>query len=67
MKKILFHKMSYYPEPDSPSRNEIKSDLSNSVAKSNIETATGVDTSEFAKRVVLASFISKVKKLNVDK
>ena len=67
MKKILFHKMSYYPEPDSPSRNEIKSDLFNSVAKSNIQTATGVDTSEFAKRVVLASFISKVKKLNVDK
>ena len=69
MKKILFHKMSYYPEPDSPSRNEIKvkSDLSNSATRPNIETATDVDTSEFTKRVVLASFVSKVEKLNVNK
>ena len=52
MKKILLHKMSYFPEPHDHRKNEIKVklDLSSHATKSDLKNATGVDTSDFAKK-----------------
>ena len=52
MKKILLHKMSYFPETHDHRKNEIKVklDLSSHATKSDLKNATGVDTSDFAKK-----------------
>ena len=56
--------MSYFP-PYSHSRNkiEVKLDLSNYATKN----ATGVDTSQFAKKDDLANLKTEVDKLDIDK
>ena len=52
IKKILFYKMSYFPEPYTRSKNKIKVELelSNYATKSDLKSATGVDTSRLAKK-----------------
>ena len=61
IKKISFHKTSYYPKPDTYVRNKIKVelDLSNYAIKSDVKNAAGVDTSDFAKKADLASLNSE--------
>ena len=44
----------YFPEPKSSrKRLKIKLDLGNYATKANLKNATGVDTSNFAKKVIL--------------
>ena len=64
-KKILLYKMSYLPEPYSPSKSKIKVevDLSNYAIKSDFKGATGIDTSKFAKEIDLVILKSDVDKL----
>ena len=52
IKKILLHKMSYFPKPYKGSKNKTKIELvlSNYPAKSGLKNSTGVDTSDFAKK-----------------
>ena len=47
--------MSYYPEPDSHIRDEVKVvlDLSNYATKKELEHATGIDTSDLAAKKTL--------------
>ena len=61
--------MSFYPEPDSHSRNKIKFelDLSGYSTNCDIGQASGFDISEFAKKVVLSSLKSNANKLDADK
>ena len=66
IKKISLYKMSFYPEPDSYSRNKTKGDLDlfNYGTKSNVENVADVDTSDFAKKAVpndLSKFDNVVK------
>ena len=51
--------MSYFPEPYGHSRNKIKVDLNLSVyaTKSDLKSATGVDTLKYVKESDLASLI----------
>ena len=60
--------MNYYPEP-SYTRNNIKVelDLSNYATKSEVKKATGVDISEFAKKVDLAGLKLNFDELDKDK
>ena len=69
IKKILLCKISYFPEPYDHSKNEEKVvlNLSNHATKSDLKSATGVDTSKSTKEVYLASSKSKVDKLDIDK
>ena len=48
MKKMLLNKMSYFPEPYTHSKNKLKVelDLYNYATKSDLKSATGVDTSK---------------------
>ena len=66
---ITLWQISYYPEPDSHSRNNIKFeiDLSNYATKSEVLKAAGVDTPDFAKKADLTGLKSGVDKLDVDK
>ena len=58
----------YFQEPKSFGRRvKFELDLSNYTAKSDLEHATGVDTSKFSKTVDLASLKSTVDKLDIDK
>ena len=52
MKKISFYKMSYFSQPYSQSKKEIKVelDLFDYVTKSDVAKATGVNISDFAKK-----------------
>ena len=61
-KKILFYKMNYFPEPYSHRKNKIlgELDLSNYATKSDLKSATGINTSKFAKKAVLASLKSDI-------
>ena len=60
--------MSYFPEPhNNKNKIEMESKLSNYATKSDLKNAKGVDTLEIAKRADLASLISEVDKLDVDK
>ena len=61
--------MSYFPEPYTGSKNKIKVelDLSYYATKSNLKNATGVDTSDFAKKADLASLKSDIDALDIDK
>ena len=58
----------YFPEPKSSGgKVKVELDLSNYATKVDLENATGVDTSKFAKNVDLASLKSEVDKLDIDK
>ena len=46
---------------------KVELDLSNYATKVDLKTATGVDTSKFAKKVDLANLKSDVDKLDIDK
>ena len=53
----------YFPEPKSlGGRVKVDLDLSTYATKTNLKNETGVDTSEFAKKVDLASLKSNVDK-----
>ena len=67
-KKMPLYEMSYFPKPYTGSKNKIKVELNLSiyVTKSDLKKAAGADTSDFAKKVDLASLKSDVEKLNVD-
>ena len=64
IKKILLHKISYFPEPYTHKENKIKVALewSNYATKSISKSAAGVDTSKLAKKANLASLKSDVEK-----
>ena len=56
IKKISLYKMSYFSEPYARTyKIEIELDLSNYATKSDLKNATGVDTSQFAKKADLVS------------
>ena len=58
----------YFEEPESlGERMKAELDLSNYATKADVKNARGVDTSEFAKRVDLASLKSNIEKLDIDK
>ena len=60
--------IEYFPEPKSlGGRVNVKVDLSNHATKANFKNATGVDTSNFAKKVDLANLESSVDKLDTDR
>ena len=60
--KISLYKLIYFPEPYSHIKNKINVELylCNYATKSDFKGASGIDTSEFAKKVNLASLISDV-------
>ena len=58
----------YFPEPKSSGgRVKDELDFSNNEPKADLKNATGVDTSNIAKKVDLASLKSYVDKLDIDK
>ena len=58
----------YFPEPKSSGgRAKIELDLSNYVTKADLKNATGVDTSNFARKLDLARLKSNVGRLDIDK
>ena len=58
----------YFPKPKSLGANvKVELDLSNYVTKTDFKNATGVDTSDFAKKADLANLKSDVDKLEIDK
>ena len=58
----------YFPEPNSLGRRvKVELDSSNYATKADLKTATGVDTSKYAKKVDLANLKSNVDKLDIDK
>ena len=61
--------MSFYPEPDSHIRNEIKEDLDlfNYATGVDLMKETCVDTSKLAKQVDLVNLKSDFDKLDIDK
>ena len=72
IKKILSHKMSYFPEPHTRIKNnvKVKLDLSNYATKFELESVTGFDTPNSAKNSDSVSFktsVNKLRKLDVDK
>ena len=57
-----------FPEPKSIERRvKVELDVSNYTKKADLKTTTGVDTSQFPKKVDLAHSKSNVDKLDVDK
>ena len=61
--------MSYYPEPDSHIRDNVKVvlDLSNYVTKEELEHATDIGTSNLAAKKDFVTFKAEVKKLEINK
>ena len=58
----------YFPRPKSLGANvKVELDLSNYATKTDLKTATGVDTSPFSKNIDLANLKSAVDKLDIDK
>ena len=58
----------YFPKPKSLEANvKVELDLSNYATKADLKNATGVDTSDFAKKTDLANLKSDVDKLDIDK
>ena len=54
----------YFPEPKSSGgRVKVELDLTNYARKANLKNATGVDTSDSAKKTNLANFKSNISKL----
>ena len=60
--------MSYLKEPHTHSKRkiEVELDFCNYTTKLDLKNATGVDTSDFAKKADLASLKSDVDKLDID-
>ena len=59
---------SYFPKPKSIKENvKVELDLSNYATKADLKNATGVDTSDFAKKTDSANLKSDVNKLDIDK
>ena len=57
-----------FEKPNSFEANvKVKLDLFNYATKADLNNATGVDTSKFAKKVDLASLKSNAEKLDIDK
>ena len=69
IKKILSKINQYFPKPYKNFRGNInvRVDLSNYAAKSDLKNATGVDTSKLAEKFDLASLKAEIDKINVDK
>ena len=69
IRKILSKINQYFPKPYKNFRGNInvKVDLSNYAAKSDLKNATGVDTSKLAEKFDLASLKAEIDKINVDK
>ena len=69
IKEISLYEISYFPEPYSRNKSKIEVDLnlSNYATKSNLKNTASPDTSNFAKKVDLASSKSDVEKLDIDK
>ena len=69
IKKILSKINQYFSKPYKNFRGNInvKVDLSNYAAKSDLKNATGVDTSKLAEKFDLASLKAEIDKINVDK
>ena len=69
IKEILLYEISYFREPYSRNKSKIEVDLnlSNYARKSNLKNAASGDTSNFVKKVDLASSKSDVEKLDIDK
>ena len=58
----------YFPKRKSLGANvKVELDLSNYATKADLKNATGVDTSDFAKKTDLANLKSDVDKLDIDK
>ena len=58
----------YFPNSKSLGGNlKVELDLSNYATKADLKNAIGIDTSKFAKKVVLASLKSEIEKLDVGK
>ena len=57
----------YFPGPTSLEKAEVELDLSNYATKTDLNNATEIDTSSFAKKVNLASLNCNVDKLDIDK
>ena len=66
IKKILFYKMSYFPEPYTHSKKKIKVelDLYNYVTKSDFKNATGGDILKFSKNADLACLKREIDELD---
>ena len=66
---MSLHKMSHYPEPDSPGKTKIKVELdfSNSVIKADLKGSIGVDTSNLAAKSNLTSLKPEVHKIDIGK
>ena len=66
--KILLYNNGSFP-PYGHSKNKIEAELylCNYTTKSDIKTATGIDTSQFTKEYELANLKTQVDKLNIDK
>ena len=59
---------SYFPKPKSIKENvKVELDLSNYATKADLKNATGVDTSDFAKKTDSANLKSDVNKSDIDK
>ena len=58
----------YFSEPKSLGANiKLELHVSNYATKANLKNATGVDTSDFAKKTEFANLKSDVDKFNIDK
>ena len=58
----------YFPKPKSLGANiKVELDLSNYATKADLKNATGVNTSDFARKTELANLKSDVDKLDIDK
>ena len=69
IKKVLLHKMSYFPEPYTCSKNEIKVELDLCIyaTKSDLKCATDLDTSNIAKKTDVVSLKSDIDKQDIGK
>ena len=57
----------YFPEPKSlGGKVKVELDLSNYATKADLKNATGVDTSDFAKKTDSANLKSDIDKLDID-
>ena len=58
----------YFPEPKSLGRKvKVELHLSNYAAKADLKNATGLDTSNFVKKIYLANLKLNLDKLDIDK
>ena len=67
-KKYCYIKMSYFPiYSHSKDKIEVRLDLSNYAAKSDLKNVTGVDTSQSAEKDDFANLKTEMDKLDIDK